>query len=188
LLGSSYETPNSRIFSLLRKIHLSTSLFLLLFLLAYAISAVDFAHRKWLPHPHRISEETRKLSPGITDARVLAREWRGELAKVENSPGYLKFRVTTSLGRSREIAYSIATGDTKIQTSNVGLFTTLAWLHTSQGIWAFVAILFSAGLLTLGVTGIYMWFKNRNERWIGAALLVIGAGIPLGLIISMRLD
>jgi hypothetical protein len=171
----------------LRTVHLSIALFMLLFLLAFAISAVDFAHRKWLPHPHWISVESLKLEPGITDARVLARQWRGELAEVGNSPGYLKFRVTTSLGHSRDISYSIATGDTQVQASTIGLFTTLAWIHIARGVWAYVAILFSLGLLTLGVTGIYLWFKNHSERWIGGALLLAGAGIAVGLIVSMRL-
>jgi hypothetical protein len=171
----------------LRNIHLATALFFLPLLLAYAVSAVDFAHRKRLPHPHWISVENLKLEPGITEARVLARQWRGELADVENSPGTLKFRVMTSLGRSRDITYSIATGETQVQTSTVGLFTTLAFMHIAQGVWAYVAILFSLGLLTLGVTGMYLWFKNHNERWIGSALLLAGAGVTVGLVISMRL-
>jgi hypothetical protein len=171
----------------LRNIHLSTALFLLLFLLAYAISAVDFAHRKWLPHPSWTHEETRKMPSGITDARVLASEWRGELMSVETPPGSLKFRVTTSLGRSHDVTYSIATGDAKILTSTVGPFTTLAWIHIAQGIWAYVVGFFSLGLLTLGATGLYLWFKNRKERWIGITLLLIGAGVPLALMISMRL-
>jgi hypothetical protein len=171
----------------LRKIHLATALFFLPILGAYAISAVDFAHRKWLPHPHWISVENLNLEPGITDARVLARQWRGELAEVENPPGQLKIRVTTSLGRSRDITYSIATGDTQVQTSTIGLFTTLAWIHVARGAWAYVAILFSLGLLTLGATGIYLWFKNHNERWIGGFLLFAGAGIAVSLIVSMRL-
>jgi hypothetical protein len=44
------------------------------------------------------------------------------------------------------------------------------------------------GLLTLGVTGLYLWFKNRQERRIGTVLLLIGAGIPVALILSMRLS
>jgi hypothetical protein len=171
---------------ILRNFHLSISLFLLSFLLAFAVSAVDFAHRKWLPHPHWITRETRKLPPGITDARILAREWRGELASVESSAGSLKFRVTTSLGRTQDVTYSVATGETEIETSTVGIFTTLAWLHISQGIWVFITPAVSAGLLTLGLTGLYLWFKNRSERQIGVALLIIGSGIPLALIISMR--
>jgi hypothetical protein len=171
----------------LRNIHLATALFLLLFLVAYAVSAVDFAHRKWLPHPHWIWVENLKLDPGVADARALARHWRGELAEVENSPGYLRFRVNTNLGRSRDVTYSIATGDTQVQTSTIGLFTTLAFMHIAQGVWAYVAIVFSIGLLTLGVTGIYLWFKNRNERWIGAVLLLAGGGVAVSLIVSMRL-
>ncbi len=170
----------------LRNLHLSIALFSLMFLLAFGISAVDLAHRKWLPHPSKITVESRKLPPDITDARVLAREWRGELGEIETPPGMIKFRVTTSLGRSHDVAYSIATGDATIQTSTVGLFTTLAWIHISQGIWAFVAILMSLGLLTLGVTGVYLWFKNHNERRVGAALILLGAGTMLGLVISMR--
>jgi hypothetical protein len=85
------------------------------------------------------------------------------------------------------VGYRSFTVDTKIQTSTIGLFTTLAWMHIAQGVWAYVAILFSLGLLTLGATGIYLWFKNHNERWIGAALLLAGAGIAVGLIVSMRL-
>jgi hypothetical protein len=170
----------------LRNIHLATALLFLPFLVAYAVSAVDFAHRKWLPHPHWISVENLKLDPGITDARVLARQWRGELADVENTPGYLKFRVNTNLGRSRDVTYSIATGDTKVQTSKIDLFTTLAFMHIAQGVWAYVAMVFSIGLLTLGATGIYLWFKNHNKRWIGGLLLLTGVWVAIGLIVSMR--
>jgi hypothetical protein len=172
----------------LRKIHLSTGLFLLIFLLAYAISAVDFAHRKWFPHPHWTTVENRKLPSAITDARVLARQWRGELTSVETPPGQLKFRVMTPLGRGYDVTYSIATGDTNVQTTAVSFLTTLAFLHVSHGIWTFAVAVVSVGLLTLGVTGLYLWFKNRQERRIGTVLLLIGAGIPVALILSMRLS
>ena len=35
--------------------------------------------------------------------------------------------------------------------------------------------------------GMYLWFKNHSERWSGAALLLAGVAITMGLIISMRL-
>jgi hypothetical protein len=171
----------------MRKVHASISFFLLPFLLAFAISAVDFAHRKWFPHPHRTREETRKLPPGITDARILARQWRGELDEIETPPGQLKFRVMTPLGGSTDVSYTIATGDATIQTTTVSVLTTFAFLHISHGVWQYITPVFSAGLLGIGVTGLLLWFKNRRERRIGIALLVIGAGIPLALIISMRL-
>lgn len=170
----------------LRSLHLATAMFSVIFLLAYAISAVEFAHRKWFAHPERLQVEARRLTPGVTDARVLAREWRGELESIANSPGFLKFRVTTALGRSFEVTYSIVSGDATVKTTAVSFLTTSAWMHRSRGIWAWVAAIVSLGLLTLGGTGIYLWFQNHKERWIGGVLVVAEVGITVGLIVSMR--
>ena len=170
----------------LRGLHLATALFSLAFLLAYGISAVEFAHRKWLAHPEQSTVQTRWLKPGITDARVLAREWRGELEAIENSTGALKFRVTTPLGRAYEVKYSIVTGETTVRTTTISFLTTLAWMHHSRGVWALAAALVSLALLTLGATGIYLWFHNHNERWIGGGLVTAEVAVTLGLIISMR--
>jgi hypothetical protein len=169
-----------------RSVHLATALLSLVFLLAYAISAVEFAHRKWFGHPEQSKLETRRLASGVTDARVLAREWRGEIESIDNSPGVLKFRVSTSLGRVFEVTYSIASGDATVKTTTVSFLTRLAWMHRSRGIWALVAALVSIGLLTLGATGIYLWFQNHKERWIGGFLVVVEVGITVGLIVSMR--
>jgi hypothetical protein len=170
----------------LRSVHLGTALFSLVFLLAYAISAVEFAHRKWFTHPEQSQVETRRLEPGVTDARVLAGEWRGEIESIDNAPGVLKFRVTTSLGRRFDVTYSIASGETTVKTTTVSFLTRLAWMHRSRGIWAFVAAVVSLGLLTLGGSGIYLWFQNHQERWIGGVLVMVEIGITVGLIISMR--
>jgi hypothetical protein len=170
----------------LRNLHLSTALFSLIFLLAYGISAVEFAHEKWIPHPDYRTIETLKLQPGITDARILARQWRGELTSIEAPPGSLKFRVISPLGTGHDVEYSIATGETKVETTTLSLMRTLLWIHISHGIWTAVVALVGIALLTLGLTGLYLWFKNHSERKIGAALLILGAGTAIGLIVSMR--
>jgi hypothetical protein len=170
----------------LRAVHLGTALVSLVFLLAYGIGAVEFAHRKWVMPPEQSEVETRRFAPGVTDARILAREWRGELEAVENSAGALKFRVVTSLGRTFEVTYSIATGETTVKITTIGFLRTLAWMHVSRGSWAYAAVLVSLALLTLGTTGIYLWFRNHSERWIGGALVVVEVAIALGLIVSMR--
>jgi hypothetical protein len=170
----------------LRTLHLSTALFSLVFLLAFAIGAVEFAHRKWVGRGETSTVETRQFTPGITDARILARAWRGELSSIESSPGVLNFRVTTSLGKAFDVSYSSATGQTKVTTTTPGFLRTLAWIHVSRGIWAYGSVLVSLALITLGVTGISLWFQNRKERWIGAALIVGEVGMALGLILSMR--
>jgi hypothetical protein len=170
----------------LRSIHLSTALFSMAFLLAYAISAVEFAHRKWLPLSEYSTEEALKLASGATDARILARQWRGELESVENSPGFLKFRVMTTLGRSYDVTYSIATGDTPVKTTTNSFLKTLAFIHASNGVWAVVAAVVSLALLTLGITGLYLWFQNHSSRPMGSVLLLVGITNATGLIVSMR--
>jgi hypothetical protein len=172
----------------MRKLHLSAALFSLIFLLAYGISAVELAPRKWFPHPTHTTEASRKFAPGITDARILAREWRGELDNIETPPGSLKFLVRTPLGTAYDVTYSIATGDATVKTTTVSFLTMLAFVHISHGIWAVVVALVSLSLLTLGLTGLYLWFKNHKERWIGVALILAGCGLTAGLIISMRLN
>jgi hypothetical protein len=170
----------------LRAIHLSTALFAMAFLLAYAIGALEFAHRQWLPRSVYSTHETGQMTPRVTDARVLARQWRGELQSVENSPGFLKFRVMTSLGRSYDVSYSITTGETAVKTTTNSFLNTLVFIHVSHGIWACAAALVSLAMLTLGVTGVYLWFKDRSSRRIGGVLLAIGVTTAFGLIISMR--
>lgn len=126
------------------------------------------------------------MAPGVADARVLARQWRGELESIENSPGFLKFRVMTSLGRSYDVTYSIATGEMTVKTTTGNFLRTLVFIHVSHGIWAFAAALVSLAMLTLGVTGVCLWFKDRSSRWVGSLLLLVGVTTALGLIISMR--
>ena len=52
--------------------------------------------------------------------------------------------------------------------------------------WSAVSGLVSLGLLLLGATGLYLWFRNHSERWIGAALLGAGGGLAAVLIVWMR--
>jgi hypothetical protein len=171
----------------MRQIHLATAMFFAPFLLAFAISSVEFAHRTWVAHPHWTSVSTRRLAAGMTDARIVAREWRGELGPIQTGDGMLKFRVMTALGTSYQVAYTIATGEATVETTRISFLTSLAFLHHSYGIWTSVTPVFSVGLLVLGVTGLFLWFKNRTERVVGVVLVAIGVGVPLGLLVSMRI-
>jgi hypothetical protein len=170
----------------LRALHLATGLFSLMFLLAFTIGAVEFAHRKWGGPGETSTVETRQFTPGITDARILARAWRGELSSIEPSADVLKFRVTTSLGKAFEVSYSSMTGEATVKTTIPSFLRTMTWIHVSRGIWAYASALVSLALITLGITGISLWVQNRKERWIGVALMIGEVGIALGLIISMR--
>ena len=169
----------------LRVIHRYTALVSLPFLLVYAVSAMQFAHRKWLPLSERSTEETRHFTPGIADARVLSREFSGELTQVKASPEALRFRVV-SLSHRYDVSYSISTGNATVKFTTVSFLAMLDQIHRSKGPWSFAAAFLSLSLLLMGLTGLYLWFKNHQERWIGAALLLAGGGLTLGLILSMR--
>lgn len=170
----------------LRAIHLSTALFSLLFLLAFTIGAVAFAHRNWVVGGEWSHVETIRMTPGIADARVLARAWRGELGSIETSPTWIKFNVTNALGKEFDVSYSRATGDTTVNITTKGFLRTMAFIHIAHGIWVSGSVLVSVALMILGISGLLLWFQNRSERRIGVVLVTAEVLFAAGLILSMR--
>ena len=180
----------------LRNVHLSTALFCLAFLLMYGVSAVQMAHRRWWPVAERVTEWSVRLPAGITDARVAARALaiRGELPAIRISPGALRFRQVRP-GTVHQVEYSAATGEAKVRATDAGFAGMLNRLHQVQGmwhgypllnVWSAVLGIVSLGLLVMGGTGLYLWFRNHSERWIGVVLLGAGGGLALILIVWMR--
>ena len=49
-------------------------------------------------------------------------------------------------------------------------------------VWGFSVAIVSIGLIIIGVTGVYIWFKLYNERIVGAVLLTLSLGYSLTLI------
>jgi hypothetical protein len=54
--------------------------------------------------------------------------------------------------------------------------------------WAAFVALTSLALLTLGASGVYMWFQLYKERLFGGIFLSIGLSVGLGLLIVTRLQ
>jgi hypothetical protein len=180
----------------LRKVHLVTALFCLAFLLMYGVSAVQMAHRRWWPVRERVTEWSVQLPAGITDARVAAHALtiRGELTSIRTSPGAIRFRLVRP-GTVNRVEYSAGTGEAKVRATDAGFPGMLNRLHQVQGmwheypllnVWSAVLGMVSLGLLVLGGTGLYLWFQNHAERWIGAVLLGVGGGLAAVLIVWMR--
>jgi len=84
------------------------------------------------------------------------------------------------------VTYNIATGDTTVKTTANNFLNTLAFIHVSHGIWASTAALVSLALLTLGITGLYLCFRNHSSRRIAVVALLVGVTTAFGLILSMR--
>jgi len=177
-------------------VHLCTGLFSLAFLAMYGWSAVQMAHRKWFALRDRVTEQRYTLVPGLSDVRAAARllPLRGELASIRvRSSGFL-FTVVRP-GTVHQVNYAADTGAVTVQTHDSGFQGALNRIHQTQGMWhayrpanAWAAVLglVSMGLLVLGASGLYLWFRNRRERLIGSILLAVGPGLALVLIGWMR--
>ena len=177
-------------------VHLCTGMFCLAFLAMYGWSAVQMAHRKWFGLRDSVTEQKYTLVPGLSDVRSVARllPVRGELTGIRLRGGGFVFTVARP-GTVCLIDYAAGTGTVTVQTHESGIGGALNRIHQTQGmwhdyrlanLWAAVLGLVSLGLLLLGVTGLYLWFRNRRERLVGSILVAAGSTLAILLIAWMR--
>jgi hypothetical protein len=185
----------------LRAIHRLLASFSLPFLLMYGISAVQMAHGTWFAMQPEVRESQLSLSPGLTDARAIAREVtsrvpavRGELSNIKSTAAATTLRLVLP-GTVHDVHYDAQSGVTKLKTSIAGTMGMLNRLHHAAGLWheplsmkawGLVVAVVSAALLLLGATGVCMWFARRTERVSGAVLLTVNLIVVLGLLVTMR--
>jgi len=177
-------------------VHLCTGMFCLAFLAMYGWSAVQMAHRRWFRAEDRVTERHYTLLPGLSDVRSVARllPLSGELQGIRLGGGRLVFTIARP-GFVYVVNYAAESGAVTVQTHDSGVGGTLNRIHQTQGVWhgyrllniwaAFLGLV-SFGLLLLGATGIYLWFRNQRERTTGSILLAAGSGLAVVLIGWMR--
>jgi len=181
----------------IRTLHLILGLVSSLFLLLYAVSALQMAHRVKL-HP-TVTEEDISL-PSRMEARPLAlqlmteRSIDGEFGQVQSNPSGFRFNVTRP-GAQWTVTYQTATGQTHLHTERRDFLGMLNRLHHLNGLrhddqtlnaWGWALVFVSVGLLLLGLTGVYLWFRLHNERTIGSILLAANLIVSLVLMIILR--
>jgi hypothetical protein len=184
----------------LRNTHLYLGLFCCLYLLMYGVSSVQMAHNTWFSSRPAVTETHVALAPQTTDARRVARELmdgyglRGEVGRPRVTPDQISFTIVRP-GTVYQIDYAPATGNTRIRDNHAGFMGMLNRIHHAKGLWhdywvmnawgGFVAVV-SAALFLIGATGIYLWFKLRPERLVGAILLTVSLGYSLTLMVLAR--
>jgi hypothetical protein len=184
-----------------KALHRLLASIILPFLLMYGISAVQMAHGTWFDTKPTIREWRLSLSPGVTDARVVAREIsvrapdvRGELTGVQTGASGMTFRVVRP-GTVHELTYRQASGEIQVKTTVSGVVGMLNRLHHAAGLWhqpiamkawGLVVGVVSAMLLLVGASGVYMWFLRRQERLSGAVLLAANLLVVITLLGMMR--
>ncbi|HKD07958.1 MAG TPA: PepSY domain-containing protein [Bryobacteraceae bacterium] len=185
------------IYKLLRNIHLLAGLFALPALLTYAVSSVQMAHR--IRIPQNVTEEDATLAPGLAPRaaalQLMAQQgFSGDLGGVLTTPAQTTFSITR-VGSRYQVGYDPGSGRAHVKRTDTGILGELNRLHHLHGLhhenramnaWAVMLAAVSLILLTIGVTGIYMWFKLQRERVIGAILLSVNLIISIGLLTFLR--
>ncbi len=182
---------------LIRNTHLLIGLFSVLFLLMYAVSAVQMAHG--IPVPSETHDASLAVPPGL-EPRALAnwlmdqRGYDGELGEVKPTPNGSRFRITRA-GGNVLVTYDRASGQTTVRETSLGFLGMLNRLHHFHGLrhetwagaaWGWELFLVSLALILLGLSGIYLWFKIYKERTTGTILLAANLVISLVLLWSLR--
>lgn len=181
-------------YTLLRNTHLGAGLFASIVLVAYALSALQMAFPLYRPEP-TISEWTIDAIPDLVagSPRDLAR-WlmdehglRGELTEATPGAGTIGLSIGRP-GTSYDVEYAAATRTAHVTTTVDNAVAMLSALHQVSGVahedggtraWGWLLLSGSVALLLLAATGVVMWFKRHDDRFVGA--LVLGAGLAWGL-------
>lgn len=188
-------------YRILRNTHLFLGLFLCLFIITYGVSSIRLAHPSWYSLHPKITEWDVDV-PGETDIkpRALARTFmetygfRGALDNVRKTKDGFRIGIHRP-GTYADITWNATTHQAHIKTqvndfpgmlqaihfATVGIGTGY-WL---QDLWGLMVVVVSLALIALGVTGLYLWFKVHAERLIGTALLVVGLGGGIAMVILL---
>ncbi len=186
----------------LRNIHLYLGLFSMPLVLTYGVSSVQMAHGSWFKIKPAIVEMEVAVQPErATDGRALARELmdryglRGDLQQVQPTASGFSLRIGR-LGTFYQVNYSRKTGKASVRTTVAPFMGMLNRIHHVSGFWhdftplnlwgALVGIV-STGLILLGLTGLYLWFHDHEERKVGAVLLALNLAYCVTLMVLMRI-
>jgi len=185
-------------YKLLRNTHLILGLLLFWVVLMYGASAVQMAHRVRIEPV--ITEREITAAPGL-DPRALANDLMaregmgGEMGNATSLSDGFRFPMTRAGGNS-VIAYNRTTGQVHIRETRTGVLGVLNRLHHFHGLhnqtgarnaWGWMVFFASLGLLVLGGTGVYMWFKLHKERLIGGIFLSLNLVVSVALLVALRM-
>ncbi len=184
----------------IRNTHLLLGLSICLFLLMYGLSALQMAHPAWFDLKPAVTRENLVLTRDAGSARSVAEQLRhahglrGDVTEVKATPGGFRFRIVRP-GENVLVEYARASGAVILERNALGLMAFLNRFHQSAGVrhtyawlnvWGVLSALVSIALILISLTGIYMWFKWKQERVIGAILMAACLVFSLTLMVLLR--
>lgn len=187
--------------STIRNTHLTLGIAFTLVWLMYALSSVQMSHPEWFPMQPEVTLLEAPVQVPVTPtahqvAASLARsvDVAGEVENVSTVGDTLAFRVIRP-GTVHEVTFVHGATTALVETQVGGFMNMLNRLHHYAGfwrgwlpldLWGMLVALASLGLIALGVSGIYLWFRTHGERVVGGAILAMGIAIGAVLIILLR--
>ncbi len=186
----------------LRNLHLLSGLFSAIMVVQYGVSTMFMSHRGWFAEPAPETSEASYTVPpdAATSVRALARELmdhhglNGELRQGRDTKDGYALRIALA-GIQHDVEYTRATGQARVKTVRRTARQTLLAVHHQGGVqhgnwvsnaWGVLVGLVSIGLILLGLSGIYLWFKLRQERFAGTLLLGGSLLYSISLMVMLR--
>jgi hypothetical protein len=182
-------------FRLMRNVHLGLGLVFVMMALVFALSSVVIIYRPATNTTPLDAETAVQLPAEALESPRAAAQWlmvnqglKGDLRAIQQKNGRVSFRIVRP-STAVDVNYDAASGEAKVKTRRFSAVETLVQLHTNHGfhhehlptqIWSAISFLSSAGLILLGLTGIYLWFAHHKERVIGSVLL--GFSLVFGIV------
>jgi hypothetical protein len=158
---------------------------------------VQMSHRGWMENESAETELTVPIDPrNAGTPRALAQYlmdkhgMRGGLNDVKQRPEEMSFLIGR-MGTVHEVRYKPGNTEVQVRKKVWPFIGIMVWMHHTFGLdnpygpnvfWGVLMFLTSVGLLILGATGIYLWFKIHKERLIGLILLFGGLAFGLTLV------
>lgn len=185
----------------IRNTHLLLGLGIGLFLLMYGLSALQMAHPSWFDLKPTVTRASLVIaaSEAVTPrtlAGKLIREHglRGDLTEVKAIAGGFQFRIVRP-GENVLVEYSRQNGLAKLEWNALGFMAFLNRFHESAGVhhtyawlnvWGVLSAVISIALIVISLTGIYLWFRLKQERLTGAILMGLCLVFSLTLLVLLR--
>jgi hypothetical protein len=185
----------------MRNTHLALGIGFFFVALLFALSSVVIIYRPWFSGGPERSSQTLRLAPGM-EARAAALELmrshgvKGDLRDVKEAEPETCFSIWRP-GTHVEVRYRRDSGEATLDERRYSVSETLVQLHVNHGfwhdflpanLWSLLSLMVSVGLLLLGVSGIYLWYKHPQERRLGNILLALGFAIPILALTVVRLQ
>ena len=186
---------------LLRNSHLLMGLFFAPFVLMFGLSSIRFSHNEWFP---ATPEETtmsvavdpaQATSPRALGNLLMEREgYYGFILDIEERDDGFGFLIGR-MGTIHHIDYEAGTSQVTVIKRVTPFMGMMNWMHGTFGFdqefkpnnfWALLMLLTSIGLIALGCTGVYLWFKIHQERRTGSILLFASLAFGIGMIALLR--